>query len=148
MALDSKYMRGLDDANRVLKQLPNRIENKVLQAATRKGAGVLAVQLRKNAPRGTGKQSPASQTYGKLIRNIRVQALKSKRRKGQRGSQVWTRDAFWGYILEFGSKYISARPWWRPTVAANEQAAFAAMREELGKGIEREAEKLSRSRGR
>lgn len=141
-----KYVTGFGEAALLLKELPSRVENRVLQQATTKAARVIAREVRASAPRGQGKQSPSSQKYGRLSRNIGVQALRNAKKRGQRGSRVWTKNAFWGRFLEFefGSKFIQARPWFRPAVERSKDKATEVLAEELAIGIDREARKLAK----
>ena len=139
-----KYVKGFKEAEQLLKQLPQRVENRVLQNATMAGARVMRKTVKAEAPRGDkNKQSPASKQYKHLYQNIDVKPLRSlRRKKGIRGARVSTGKAFWGLFLEFGTRYITAQPWFRPAVTKARNAAVAALREKLGTGIEREARKL------
>lgn len=139
-----KYVTGFGEAALLLKELPSRVENRVLQQATTKAARVIAREVRASAPKGKGKQSPSSQKYGRLNRNIGVQALRNAKRRGQRGSRVWTKNAFWALFLEFGTKFIQPRPWFRPAVERSKDKATEVLAEELAIGIDREARKLAK----
>jgi len=139
-----KYVTGFGEAALLLKELPSRVENRVLQQATTKAARVIAREVRASAPKGQGKQSPSSQKYGRLSRNIGVQALRNAKRRGQRGSRVWTKNAFWALFLEFGTKFIQPRPWFRPAVERSKDKATEVLAEELAIGIDREARKLAK----
>ena len=133
------HIKGFKELDRLLQQLPSRVESRVLQAATQAGARVIAKEVKANAPVGSGKQSPASKLYKRLSQNIKVQALKNVRAKGRRGSRVFTGQAFWGLFLEFGTRYIAARPWFRPAIDRGVPGAIKKLKESLGRGIEREA---------
>lgn len=139
-----KYVNGFGEAALLLKELPSRVENRVLQQATTKAARVIAREVRASAPKGKGEQSPSSQKYGRLSRNIGVQALRKAKRRGQRGSRVWTKNAFWALFLEFGTKFIQPRPWFRPAVDRSKDKATEVLAEELAIGIDREARKLAK----
>lgn len=143
-----KHVRGFKEAEKLLQQLPRNVENRVLQAATMAGAREIRKQVKADAPRSKGKRSPASQTYDRLFKNIKVARLKKyAKKKGIRGARVYTGNAFWGMFLEFGTRFIPARPWFRPAVAKAQDAATEKLKEGLGRGIEREAEKLARKNG-
>ena len=139
-----RHISGFAEAEKLLKQLPRNVENRVLQAATMAGAREMRKAVKSNAPIGTEEQSPSSKRYKRLSQNIKVQALKSARQKGRRGARVFTGNAFWGMFLEFGTRFISARPWFRPAIVQSEGPAVAKLKNALGKGIEREAKKLFR----
>ena len=139
-----RHINGFAEAEKLLKQLPQNVENRVLQAATTAGARQMQKAVKANAPIGTAEQSPSSKQYKRLSQNIKVQTLKSARQKGRRGARVFTGNAFWGMFLEFGTRFISARPWFRPAIVQSQGSAVAKLKDTLGKGIEREAKKLFR----
>ena len=147
--MTKRYVKGFKEAEQVLNQLPGRMEARVLQAATMSGAREIRKEVKKAAPRGDKtKQSPSSKKYKRLYQNIKAIQLKSlKRKKGIRGSRVTTGNAFWGVFLEFGTKHIAAKPWFRPAVTKARDAATEALKKALGRGIEREASKLARKNG-
>lgn len=140
MKLEHK-VDGFDQFARLLRELPRNVENRVLQNATRDTLKETALQpIKKAAPRHKGDRSPASKQYGTLLSNIRVASLK-KKRKNERGAVISTGRAFWGFILEKGSRYIPANPWFAPTFRAQRGAMEQTLGEKLGEGIEREAER-------
>ena len=143
---DLKHLHGFDAFDRLLNKLSENVEHKVLQSAASAGARVLAKEIKTRAPEGKGKQSSASKTYGYLKSNIIVQVLRRKKRKGIRGSRVNTGDAFWSWFLEFGTRYMPARPFIRPAVDAKQNEAVEKMRVILSRGIEREIKKLARQK--
>ena len=142
-----KHVSGFKDAEKLLQQLPQNVENRVLQAATMAGARVLAKNVKVRAPRSSGKRSKASLKYRQLFKNIRTVRLKNARKRGQRGARVDTGNAFWGLFPEFGTRYITARPWFRPAVTEAQDAALDKLREALARGIDREATKLAKRAG-
>lgn len=142
-----KHISGFQEAERLLQQLPKAAENRVLQASTMAAARVIRKNVKAKAPRSKGKRSPASKKYKRLSQNIRVVRLKRARRRGQRGARIDTKDGFWGLFLEFGTRHQQARPWFRPAVAEARGDAIDKLAEALGRGIEREADKLAKKLG-
>lgn len=143
MKLEHK-LEGFAEFDRLLKQLPRSVENRVLDNATRDTLKETAMPaLKKAAPRHKGERSPASKQYGTLLSNIRVAALKKKRRN-ERGAVVHTGSAFWGFIIEKGSRYIQAMPWFLPTFTAQRANMEQTLGEKIGAGIENEAERAYR----
>lgn len=142
-----KHTSGFKEADELLRQLPRNVENRVLQASTMAGAREIRKAVKAEAPRGKGDRSPASKQYKRLSQNIKVKPLKSVRRKGIRGARVDTGKAFWGMFLEFGTRFIAAMPWFRPAVTKARDPAVNALKNALGRGIEREATKLARQKG-
>lgn len=137
----------MSEASRLLRELPIAAENRVLQTSVMAGARALAKPIKAAAPVGDSPHSPDSQKYGSLKKNIKVQAMKSLRRKNQRGARVYTKDAFWGYIREFGTRFIAAIPWFRPAAEAGYSEAFKAQGAALGRGLIREAIRLAKKHG-
>lgn len=132
----SGEVKGFREFDRLLKELPRTVENKILREATRDTLKEVVLQpMKDNAPRHDGDRSPASKEYGTLRSNIRVASMK-KKRKGVQGAAIHTGRAFWGYILEKGSRYIPAKPWFLPTFSAKQAEMTQTLGEKIGKGIE------------
>ena len=143
------HMSGFLEADKVLRQLPNVIANRILQNATLAAARVVRKNIKADAPRSAaGDRSPSSERYGKLWKNIKVERLRSlKNKKNKKGASVNTGDAFWGRFLEFGTRRMAARPWFRSGFARSVDAANAKLKEFLVRGIERETIKLAKKHG-
>ena len=134
-------VEGLKELGNMLSNLPNRVENKVLQRSTSKAMRLVLPEFKAAAPKGQEPRSKASEQYKPLEKNLRV-ATKRQRKKGQRGAVIDTKDAFWGYFLEFGTRFISARPWFVPTFQRVKEKVLTDFSVTLGAGIEDEAKKL------
>lgn len=137
-------IRGFDELEKMLKQLGPEVGTKAGQVATRKAGQHVAKKVRAAAPVGDGDTSrtyttasgPVTVDYGHLKRNIRVQ----KRRKVERkevGTIIGTGNAFWGRFLEFGTRKMSARPWFGPAFSAAAGEALDIMKAELRKAIDK-----------
>lgn len=140
-----QFVHGFKEADKLLAQLPQNIEHRVLQKATKEAAKEIKKEAIKAAPRSRGKQSKASKKYKKLFKNIRIVISKVARKKGRRGARIDTGDGFWGLFLEFGTVHMAARPWFRPAIERSKNNAIKVLKTELGKGIEKEATKLARA---
>lgn len=136
---------GFAELDKLLTQLPRHVENKVLQQATNKALRVAVPDVKAAAPVHTGPQSPSSKQYGTLRKNIRVIRLR-RVNKGQKGSRIDTGNAFWGFIIELGSRFIPASPWFAPAIRKNNTRIIQALGKEIGLGIERYAEKFKGGR--
>lgn len=116
--------------------------------AARSTAKLMQADLIAAAPRDE-RAGGLSERYGHLSENIKV--VKVRPRKADRVIyRVGIGAAFWGYIVEFGSAKMAARPWWRPTVDANHQGYASAQTGFLRKGIDlavRRAERKLLKRG-
>ncbi len=136
---------GLADARKALRQLPVNVERKVLRAAVRSGAAVTKAAVKAAAPVGD-EPSKISAKFGHLKDNIRVIRLKRDIPKGSAQYRVDTGKAPQGFWREFGTSKQPARPWFRPAVDSSFAKAVNKMKEQLAKGVAREAEKLGKGR--
>jgi HK97 gp10 family phage protein len=126
---------GASEINKVLKQLPDRTQKRQLQAAARKGANVIRDAAVARAPFGT---EQAAGKYGHLRDNIKVTAARGNNASSVR-VVINTGKAFWGNFLEFGTRFISARPFMRPALDETAGKAIGEVGKALGKGVEKEA---------
>lgn len=141
--LESK-VGGFEDAHKLLKELPVRVQRNVLQTATRDTLKEVALKpIKAAAPRHDGKRSQKSKQYGTLFANIRVAKLR-RVRKGEKGARISTGNAFWGFIYEKGSRHQAARPWFAPKFRMLEGNMIKTLADKIGLGIEKEVEKSYR----
>jgi HK97 gp10 family phage protein len=139
---------GFTEASRVLTELPQAIEQNVLQQAALAGAGIIRDAIKERAPvGGTGKKrSPKSKEFGRLRTNLKVRKM-TKLPRGVKGAMVVIGRAFWGLFAEYGTAHQAAKPFFRPGFDAGAKQASDAMGNNLVKAIEREAERLARKAG-
>lgn len=141
-----KYkLKGFAETKELLNRLPDRVENRVLQGAASAGARVLARAAKVGAPVGD-EPSVNSKKYGSLKKNIRTLRLKRVPR-GTKAARVDTGRAFWGVILQKGSRYIPANPWFTSAINGSVEAALLAIRDYMVGRIEKEATKLAQETG-
>lgn len=148
---------GFRELNRKLKQLPIKIEQKVLGRAALAGAAVVRKDARRRAPKKTG-----------LLRKSIVSRKKRGKYFGEVLYQIGpTVSAFYGQFIESGfvatgpkkrgltfresrgraklrNKHYPAKPFLRPAFDENTKKIIDAMKIRLQKGIETEAAKLGR----
>jgi HK97 gp10 family phage protein len=130
MRSDLKFSGG-PELERALRELGNEVAGRLGLNAVRAGARVIAADAKRHAPRRTGE-------YAKSIRTFDDRQL--NRLKGrERTAYAGTRD-FRGVFLEFGTVKMAARPHFRPAIDSPQQA-IDKMKENLGRGIERETAK-------
>lgn len=139
---------GFDELERKLRDLPQSVENRVLQRAVTTAMKEGLVAVRQAAPVHRAFQSAASKKYGTLKKNLRVRNSKRDRKKGQRGAFLSTGQAFWGFFSEFGTRNQPARPWFAPAFRRSSGRIIKVLGDILGAGIEREASKGFFNRGR
>lgn len=145
-------VKGFQEARAVLRKLPDRIQERVLQQAATAAVRLWARDVRKAAPIGK-QRSAASAQYGPLRKNIRVVRLRRVPR-GSKGARVSTGDGFWGLFYEKGTQQRfnkrgksagaqPARAWFEPTIRRGEMAVLVKFVEALTRGIGREAQRLA-----
>lgn len=136
---------GFTEMSQLFKQLPDRVEKKVLQRATLDGLRAARADVKAAAPVGDpSDRSPSSQEYGSLKANIRV-VRKKRVKKGQKGAVITTNKAFWGFILEKGSRFIPAQPWFLPAITGAYDKVTKAMAESMRTNLTKEIEKFRNS---
>lgn len=132
-------IKGGKEAAKLLDELPEKITNRVIQAAVMGAAREGAKGIRASAP--TAKEpSDASKKYGPLRKNIRVSRLKPRGRN-ERGAKIHTGNAFWGFIYEIGSRFQPARPWFKPRFESDRQKILGRLVELIKSGFDREVKR-------
>ena len=140
MATTTSKITGARELERVLKKLPGRLAERELTSAARAGANVIRKEARARAPRGAD-PSAASEKYGSLHKNIRVTRVKKTGLSVEMA--IHNGKAFWGRMLEFGTRHISARPWMTPAFDTTAQPALTKIGQTLGKRLEKTAKELA-----
>lgn len=128
MARIRTRLEGAKELDRVLGKLPKQLRGRVLTRAVRGGANIVRKEMRGRAPVETGR----------LRDNIVTRARRD------RGASVTVsvgpaRRTFYAGFIEFGTRFLPARPFLRP---AFETVKFAAL-EEIGKRLGTEIEKAA-----
>lgn len=129
---------GFNELDRLLSELPQRVENRVLQKAVTGALREEKKNFQSAAPRDEDGQSAASKLYGRGYKNIKISRIK-RLKKGMRGARITTGNAFWLLIYELGSKYQPARPWFAPTFRGAAERIIASLSRKIGEGITKEA---------
>lgn len=144
MPRSSIHLRGFDELQRNLASLSNDVATRAGQSAVTKGAQVVARAVKAAAPVGGQDTSrtystatgPRTVRYGRLRDNIRVRRGRSRNRQNV-SAIVSTGRAFWARFLEYGTRKMSARPFFKPAMDGAMDAALDNMRDELAKAINR-----------
>jgi len=153
-------VHGLSDLAAVLKALPPEVASKnggPLKTALRAAAVVIQDDAKARAPVDVGvlrdainvvrdpRPSGVTERYVvKVTRARKVQRI-IRTAKGNIGS----RGAFYWQFLEFGTKFITARPFMRPAFDSQAGNALDRFKAILAAGIKRAAAKVARGkRGR
>lgn len=147
-------VEGLDDIVRKLGLLPDRIGNRALRRALRKGANVIRDQARVNA-----RALDDGQTKEAIYKNIVTQGMGRRREKaaGGVGMRVGVLggakakggnagnpggDTWYFRLLEFGWSRAAARPFLRPAMAQGADKAFSVTVADMEVQLDRELAKL------
>lgn len=139
---------GFSELRAMFAQLPADVQSSVLGEATLTGARVMAKTAKREAPRQASgeRQSKNSEKYGRLRTNIKAIKLK-KKRNSSRAAIASVGDAFWGAIIERGSRYMPANRWWERAYKNSEEAVLQAVKQRIVLGIEKRANRLIKKLG-
>lgn len=145
---------GLDEIERKLKLLPQRIGNNAMRRALRKGANVIRDAARNNAKRI---DDPA--TREQIAKNVAVASAGRRREKeaggvmmrvGVRGGAKPSapdngapggNTTHWRF-QEFGTSKMPAQPFMRPAASNAAGAAMSTIASDMRAQVDREIEKL------
>ena len=133
-------LQGFKELDKVLKALPGRLAERELTSAVRAGARVIVKEARARAPRGAV-PSEMSKKFGPLHKKIRARRVRKTRHSVE--FAIDTGSAWYGALLEFGTKDIAPRPWMTPAFDTSAQPALAKIGTALAKGIEKTATELA-----
>lgn len=145
---------GLDDLQRKLKLLPERIGKNAMRRALRKGANVIRDQARNNA-----KQFDDPQTRESIVKNITVASGGRKRERREGGVMMRVGvmggaragrgnsgnpggDTWYFRLLEFGTSQMAAQPFLRPAMYSSAAAALQKTADAMTVEFNKEINKL------
>jgi len=122
--------------------------------ALRRTARQLAEALRAAAPKGTRptvrrrktRRGVVTADFGRLRDNIRVREERALA-DNTVVFRVDTRNAFWGAFLEFGTRRMRARPWFRPVWLSFGPSIPGILSAELARAIQIYARRRAKTRG-
>lgn len=137
---------GAAELDKVLRQLPIQVAKKELTGAVNAGADIVKKNLQSRAPfrfnpPGPIKRAKGATNPGELRRSIRRRVQKNG--EASVTVAVGIGRAFWGMFQEFGTRFMPARPWFRPAWDESKLAALNKIGIELGKRIEAAAKRLA-----
>lgn len=133
-------VEGLRELADKLRSFGPRLARNGLRAAVSAGAEVVRKDVKARAPVDEGTLRRA--VYKKQIReesNNTKQTFYVGVRSGKK-YQKKNQDAFYWRYLEFGTKYINARPFIRPAFESKKNEAVERMKEKLAERIKKLAE--------
>ncbi|MDR5761958.1 HK97-gp10 family putative phage morphogenesis protein [Caballeronia sp. LZ035] len=125
-----------------LDRLETVASEEVLRQAAVAGARVIHSEVRLRAPVGTPYERKGSQHVpGTLKRSILIAYDKEESIAGHLAIYLvtWSKDAFYGRFVEFGTSHSAAKPFLRPAFEATKRAAADAVIEVIQKKAEEAA---------
>ena len=136
MAKRLSRMRGEKALDDVLRRLPDKIGEKVVVEALKAGAKPILADMKAKVPVRSGELRDAI---------VMRKATRKQRRFGSAPVIIGFKKptSRRAHLTEFGTATQRAQPFMRPALDTQAGAFFAAMRDKLGKALEREAKKLA-----
>ena len=130
-------LTGLDELDRAVKKLPQRLQRRVLNTALRASGRVIQKRAKSLAPVKSGvlRRSIVVRT-GKARKGSATVFVTTTKGKGEKN------DAWYAHLVEFGTKLVRARPFLRPAFDETQKEQLDAIGQTLAAGIIKETAKL------
>lgn len=153
-----KYIAGLDQLAKALRELPPAIERKRLAKPVSDGAALIRDEARRLAPVaeevGAGHPPPGTLKKAILVAHVRGPALTATYvvwvRHGKKfqhvGKSGANKDAFYWTFVEFGTSKMAAEPFMRPAFETRKNQALDVIIDGLRYGVDAEAALLTWSK--
>lgn len=116
-------VEGVSDLIRTLRALPEAVAKERLQVAVRAAAEPIRDRMEAIAPKGDPGEPNVSDIVINKVRNTDPWT-----------AAVWIgppRDAYYAYFLEFGTKFMRARPFARPAFDSEQEHAQAVLKQDV-----------------
>lgn len=154
------HIDGLEGIEQKLRELPDKVERKHVRAAVSAGSGIVRDEMRERAPvylevDHAGRPKPVAaghpppgtlkrSVYRKFVEQhngrtkyvVGVRHGKKMQSVGKRGTNL---DAFYFFMVEFGTVHMPKEPFMRPAFDAKKYEALDAMVKRLQQGVSEEA---------
>lgn len=148
------HIKGAREMEQVLRRLPAQLAKKTLAAALRDAAEPILDEARRLAPVGqeskgrvrlrtTQRGKVTISHYGKLKPSLRIATVPDRLTPHSASVVVTAGKAFWGMFVEFGTRFMAAKPFLRPAFEAKKMEALNRLGKALGERIEKAAKKLA-----
>ncbi len=145
------------EVKRVLKQLPPVLQHKVVTAAARAGAQVIAKEARRRVPVRSGllkrsigvakakkKDTPKDAVRFYVVPKTKVSINRKVSVNGQKGKLKAKVRAYHGHFVEFGTRKMAARPFLLPAAKAKQAEVVKVFQEKIHEGVEKEVKRLAK----
>ena len=147
-------VHGLRELQAAMRELPRRIDRRILNAALMAAARPMVADAKAGVPVDTGKlrasiiAAPAKRTSHTATVRMRVSGA-TQVVKERRGKKVptWVRSKdfpFYALFIERGTSKMSAKPFLRPAFERNKRSAIEIIKTRIAARIEVEAAKLKK----
>jgi HK97 gp10 family phage protein len=147
-------VKGLKELDQFLMNLPEQIQRKALTQATAAGARVIRdaakgrIPVRSDPPGPMRASSSKKSTKYRLPGYLRAALGVWRIKKGSTATVTYGVGArgyaFYGKFLEFGTRFITARPFLRPALDSSHLWAIEAVASVLKQKIEKEIAKQAK----
>lgn len=134
--------KGFMELDKALRELGPRVQSRVMQQAANAGMREARKAIKKSAPVGEDPRSKQSEKYGRLKDNIGRPKRARNKDKSTKSSYVGIGNSFWGFFLEYGTRYIPATRWFSKAFESAKGEILENARKKLGDGIEKEFGKM------
>lgn len=149
MKVDVK-VQGLNQLAKRISQLDNRVSGRIGRKATAAGARIIRDEAKSNVPVDTGQlkdnivvkklrgpKGKFNYGVGLIAKEYKRTNNKTNRRKGIVGQSYWRNNAYYGYMVEFGTVKMQAQPFLRPAFEAKKTAAAERIEDVLKTEIDK-----------
>lgn len=148
-------LTGLTETLEKLKSIPRLVKIKgvgPLRGATHAAARAIANVAQMNAPVDTGNMRAQVYVFrdtqaGDHTERYSV-SVRTGRKKGKRLAllKIGRRDAYYWFMVEFGTSKMHAQPFMRPAFEGTKEAAVKLFEAQFRAGVDKIAARLARSR--
>lgn len=140
-------IEGLADLARSLREMPQDVRRNALRSGMRAGAREIQKDAQRRAPVDTGRMR--TNVYLKRIPElvtelsegwfvgVRMGPKRTRDKATGAVSKDYSRDAWYWRLVEFGTRFVPARPFMRPAFESQKEAAVAAIAARLKARIEK-----------
>ena len=134
---------GAAETIEALRALPAALMRRTIRDALRAGTRILLQEEATTVPIGAGTESRPG---GTLFRSLRVFPY----RVGKKQMRVFVGagpEGFYGRFLEYGTRFMPAKPWLRPALHAAFSPVLQAARTEIDSGLDKTVREVARDAG-
>lgn len=129
-------IKGVDELLRKLRQLPEKVQKRVVVGAVRAAAKPLIKEARAKVPVDTGNLKKSIGVTKRRSKNKNIIHFSISPRKGGKY------NGFYGHFVEFGTSKMPAKPFLRPAFESKGKETIEAAKQYMARRIDKELKKL------